>query len=347
MPAALPHSNPEQPEQILLAPLLQTGMASLPRPLTSLLDRRQELEVIVGLLCRPEVRLLTLTGPGGSGKTRLAIAAAAQAADEFPDGIVFVDLGPITDPALVGVTIARALGLWDMGVEPVPGRLLRVQGQPRLLLVLDNFEQVVDAAPLVGGLLGSCPSLKILVTSRVRLRLSGEREIPVAPLTLPEASEGRARAEAVRAEAVQLFIERAQAVQPGFELDTENFPTILEIVRRLDGLPLAIELAAVRIKALPLATLLDRLETRLPLLTGGARDLPLRQQTMRDTIAWSHDLLTANEQILFRRLAVFVGGFTLQTAESVVDPDSALDVIAGITALVDQSLLGLGAARAM
>ena len=234
-----------------------------------------------------------MTGPGGSGKTRLAIAAAAQAADEFPDGIVFVDLGPIADPALVGVTIARALGLWDMGVEPAPGRLLRVQGQPRLLLVLDNFEQVVDAAPLVGGLLGSCPSLKILVTSRVRLRLSGEREIPVAPLTLPEASEGRARAEAVRAEAVQLFIERAQAVQPGFELDTENFPTILEIVRRLDGLPLAIELAAVRIKALPLATLLDRLETRLPLLTGGARDLPLRQQTMRDTIAWSHDLLTA------------------------------------------------------
>ena len=231
-----------------------------------------------------------------------------------------------------------------MGVEPVTGRLLSELAQPRLLLVLDNFEQVVDAAPLVGELLGSYPSLKILVTSRVRLRLSGEREIPIAPLTLPEESEGRTRAEALQPEAVQLFIERAQAVQPGFGLDTESFPTILEIVRRLDGLPLAIELAAVRIKALPLGTLLDRLEPRLPLLTGGARDLPPRQQTMRDTIAWSYDLLTADEQTLFRRLAVFVGGFTLQAAESVVvDPDSALDVVAGIAALVDQSLLGLGA----
>jgi predicted ATPase/DNA-binding CsgD family transcriptional regulator len=345
MPAAPPLSNPEKPEQVLPVPQLPAGMASLPRPLTSLIDRRHEMEVIVGLLGRPEVRLLTLTGPGGSGKTRLAIAAAAQAAAEFPDGTVFVDLVPIADPALVGVTIARALGLWDMGVEPAPGRLLRVLAQPRLLLVLDNFEHVVDAAPLVGELLARYPSLKILVTSRVRLRLSGEREIPVAPLRLPEESEGRIGAEAVRAGAVQLFIERAQAVQPGFGLDTASVPTILEIVRRLDGLPLAIELAAVRTKALPLDIMLDRLEPRLPLLTGGARDLPRRQQTMRDTIAWSYDLLTANEQTLFRRLAVFAGGFTLQAAESVLgDPDSALDVIAGITALVDQSLLGLGAA---
>jgi predicted ATPase len=189
MPAVPPLSHPEKPEQILPVPLLPTGIASLPKPLTSLIDRRHELEVIVGLLRRPEIRLLTLTGTGGSGKTRLAIAAATQAAAEFPDGIVFVDLAPIADPDLVGVTIARSLGLWDMGVEPAPGRLLSVLAQPRLLLVLDNFEQVVDAAPLVGELLGRYPSLKILVTSRVRLRLSGEREIPVAPLRLPEERE--------------------------------------------------------------------------------------------------------------------------------------------------------------
>jgi predicted ATPase/DNA-binding CsgD family transcriptional regulator len=317
--------------------------------MTSLVGRETELAAIGALLPDPDVRLLTLTGAGGVGKTRVAIAAAAAAGDDFPDGLAYVRLALLTDPGLVGATIAHALGLRDMSGDPPSGRLAGFIGERRLLLVLDNFERVVAAAALVSDLLGGCPGLKVLVTSRVRLRLSGEREYPVSPLSLPPVA---GQPGDVPAGAVRLFAERARAVLPDFSLTGENAAAVAEICRRLDGLPLAIELAAARLKALPPPVLLDRLEQRLPLLTGGPRDLPLRQQTMRDTIAWSHDLLATAEQVLFRRVSVFVGGFTLAAAEAVggeaarrrggkeengaTSPPFVLD---GITALVEQSLL--------
>ena len=201
-----------------------------------------------------------------------------------------------------------------MGAESLHDRLIAAMADRRLLLVLDNFEQVVTAAPQVRDLLDACPGVTLLITSRIRLRVSGEREFPVAPLPLEHLDHGRGRR---GSGAVRLFIERAQAIRPDFSLTAETLPAVAEIVRRVDGLPLAIELAAARIKALPPAALLQRLEQRLPLLSGGARDLPLRQQTMRDTIGWSYDLLDDAEQALFRRLAVFVGGFTLDAAEAI------------------------------
>jgi predicted ATPase/DNA-binding CsgD family transcriptional regulator len=318
--------------------------AALPTPLSSLVDRQHELATIMSLLRQAHVRLVTLTGPGGSGKTRLAIAAATHATPEFPDGVVFVDLAPIVDPALVAATIANSVGVRDLGVEPIVERLSRALAGERLLLVLDNFEQVVSAAPVLSELLGNCPKLTILVTSRVRLRLSAEREIALGPLTLPAGRDETSEVAETEAPAVQLFIERARAVQPDLAIDTTSLADIAEIVHRLDGLPLAIELAAVRLRALSPASLLERLESRLPLLTGGARDLPARQRTMRDTIAWSYGLLTPDEQALFRRLAVFAGGFTLEAAEFVSGDsgqNAPLHVLDGITALIDHSLLGL------
>jgi predicted ATPase/DNA-binding CsgD family transcriptional regulator len=292
------------------------------------------------LLLRDDVPLLTLTGPGGSGKSRLAVAAAAGVAGAFPDGVFFVSLAPFTDPHLIAFAIAQALGMGEVGDETVSERLQVVLGNKHILLVLDNFEQVVEAAPLVADLLAGCPGLTVLVTSRVRLRLSDEREIPVPPLTLPETG-GEATARGVDASAaVRLFVARAQAVKPDFALADQNAQAVSDICRRLDGLPLAIELAATRVKILSPSALLTRLEHRLPLLTGGGRDVPMRQQTMRDAIAWSHDLLTAEEQRFFRRLAVFVGGFTIEAAEAVAGGDDlASDVLDGVASLVEQSLL--------
>jgi predicted ATPase/DNA-binding NarL/FixJ family response regulator len=327
--------------------------APLPTPLATLIGRDELVADVVALLGR--VRLVTLTGPGGVGKTTLALAAARARTDEFPDGVAFADLAPVDDPALVPVVIAQAIGVPEAGDDPSGARLVAALRDRRLLLFVDNFEHVIAAAPLIATLLASCPGLVALVTSREPLGLGGEHECPVSPLSLPDAVSASPHA-VEESEAVRLFVARAQAAHPGFQLTTENAATVAEICRRLDGLPLAIELAAARIKVLPPAALLQRLDRRLPLLTGTRRDVPQRQRTVRDTIAWSYDLLSPAEQVLFRRLSVFTGGFTLEAAESVAEggqtdrrtdgsdsPPSRLSAVPpaldGIASLIDKSLL--------
>jgi excisionase family DNA binding protein len=312
-------------------------LASLPAPLTSFVGREREAAALRALLEAGSDRLLTLTGPGGTGKTRLAQEVAAAVAPRFADGAAFVALAPVADAGGVLPEILAALGLRDLDERPPLERLRAELRDRRLLLLLDNLEHLVAAAPALVELLTSCPGLTMLVTSRVPLHVSGERRVAVAPLALPAGDANVSRDEVASAEAVQLFVERAGSADPSFALTDGNAAAVVEICRRLDGLPLAIELAAARSAVLAPAALLDRLERRLPLLTGGPRDQPDRLRTMRGAITWSEDLLDASTQGLLRRLGVFAGGFPLAAAEAVADADiSALD---GLAALLDGGLL--------
>ena len=318
---------------------LDTRANNLPVQLTSFVGRD---ELAAAQAALAETRLLSLTGPGGTGKTRLALQLAAAASDDFADGVYFVALDSTSEPELVPSVIAATLGLMP-GNSSAPLESLADYLRGReMLLVLDNFEQIVDAAAMVSGLLREAPGLKVIVTTRVVLRVYGEREFPVPPLGLPPADvrPGNAR-EAAEYEAVRLFVERASAVQSQFMLTDENAPLIVDIVRRLDGLPLAIELAAARTRSLPVAAIRSRLDQHLSLLTGGARDLPGRQQTLRGAIDWSYDLLDAPDRRLFERFAVHAGGAFLTQADVVCGPADELgeDVLDGLTSLSEKSLV--------
>jgi predicted ATPase/class 3 adenylate cyclase/DNA-binding CsgD family transcriptional regulator len=355
--------SPNMPADFPPLKTLDRHPHNLPLQPTALIGRENELVTICGLLHRTDVWLVTLTGPGGTGKTRLALQVAAEFLADVADGIWFVNLAPISDPTLVAATVAQTLGIKEQAGRALSDSLKDWLREKQLLLLLDNFEQVVEAAPLVSELLAAAPGLNVLATSRIPLHLSGEREFAVAPLGLPPRSNatqhtastalGRtnenrtldpsvaAVAELTQYAAVQLFIERAQAVKADFAVTNANAPAVAEICYQLDGLPLAIELAAARIKLFSPQALLTRLSSRLKLLTGGARDLPERQQTIRTTIDWSYQLLDADEQRLFARLGVFVGGCALEAAEAVctVEGDRGSDVLDGLSTLVDQSLL--------
>ncbi len=313
----------------------------LPTPLTAFVGRERELAALRALISRRGVRLVTVSGPGGVGKTRLAIQVARDLADRFADGVRFVPLAPVRAPELVLPVIARQLGIGESAPGTVLQDLTEQLATKELLLVLDNLEQVLDAASALVPLIAGCPDLTVLVTSRAALRVSGEHEFVVPPLPLPGEGGSWTFDQIARADAVRLFSERAEAVQVGFRLDAANAWDVARVCHRLDGLPLAIELAAARTKVFSPHALLARLERRLPLLTGGPRDAPARLRTMRDAIAWSHDLLDPDEQRLFRRLAVFVGGCTLAAADAVVNgaSDTGVDVLDGISSLVDKSLV--------
>jgi len=335
---------------------------NLPIQATRLIGREKELAEVEELLRRSDVRLLTLTGTGGSGKTRLALHIGANLSDEFPDGVYFVGLDAILESSLVAPAISSALAIKEDAGKPLIDSLKDYLCDRQMLLLLDNFEQVLQAGPDISQLLAASPKLKVLVTSRVPLRLRGEREIPVPPLGLPDTRHLPSLDRLTQYEAVKLFIERAIAIKPDFQITNENAPAVAEICTRLDGLPLAIELAAARVRLLTPQAMLARLvgadsasrAGRIPLLTGGPRDLPPRQQTLRNTIEWSHDLLEEGEKQLFRRLAVFQGGCMLEAIEAVCNPGikdqesgvstlaSAplqIDVLEGTESLISKSLL--------
>jgi predicted ATPase/DNA-binding CsgD family transcriptional regulator len=321
----------------------QAARHNLPSPLTSLIGREQEVAAACAFLRQPEVRLLTLSGMGGIGKTCLGLQIATILFHDFAYGVCFVSLVPISNPDLVIPAIAQTLGLREVGDQPFIDQLVDFLREKELLLFLDNFEQVIDAAPALTDLLRKCPSLKMLVTSREVLHIRAELEFPVLPLAIPDLSHPLDPVSVLEHAAVALFLQRAQSFSPDFQITTANVVTIAEICTWLDGLPLALELAAAHIKLLSPQTLLERLEHRFQVLTHGARDSHIRQQTLRNTIQWSYDLLNAWEQRLFRQLSVFIGGFTLQAAESICafldDEANTESVLEGVSSLVNKSML--------
>ena len=302
-------------------PLKSLGVSinNLPIQLTSFIGREKERMEIGQAL--HENRLVTLTGMGGSGKTRLALEVATEIIEHFQDGVVFVALAPLSDAGLVASSIAQSLGLAENAGHTIVDRLKDYLQNKSLLLLLDNFEQVTPAASLVTELLLTCSKLKVLVTSRETLHISGEHEYPVPPLELPNLTKLPSLESLTQYPAVELFVQRAQAVKPNFRLTDELAPAVVEVCHRLDGLPLAIELAAARVKLLPPQVMLAHLDvpehSRLDFLTGGGRDLPARQQTLRNAIAWSYDLLSESEQKLFQKLSIFVGGCTVEAIEAI------------------------------
>jgi predicted ATPase/DNA-binding winged helix-turn-helix (wHTH) protein len=323
---------------------VETRPKNLPGQRTGFVGRKKEVAALKGLLVRPDVRLVTVTGPGGIGKTRLAVQVAGELVEHFPGGAHFVPLASLGDPALIASAIVQTLGIREAGGHTALDILkknLQDASRTPLLLLLDNFEHLVQAAPTIADLLATAPNLKIMVTSQAALHVYGEHEFPVPPLALPD-SRSKASVEVLsQCPAVALFVQRAVAAKPDFELNPENAAAVCEICARLDGLPLAIELAAARVKVLSPALMLTRLASRLQLLTGGARDLPHRQQTLRAAMDWSYDLLSAAEQRLFRRLSVFAGGCNLEGVEAVCDTkgDLDLDLLDGMASMVDKSLV--------
>lgn len=314
---------------------------NLPAQPTPLLGREHEVADLRDLLLHEDVRLLTLTGPGGTGKTRLALQVAADLSDRFSSGVFFVNLAPLSDPTLVVPTIAEAFAIREGGDQTLLSHLTEELRARQMLLLLDNFEQVVDAAEQIATLVATCPHLKVLVTSREILHVRAEREFPVPPLAVPDPDHLSDLATLSRQAAVALFLQQAQAVKPGFQLTDINARAIAELCARLDGLPLAIELAAARMKLFSPRALLARLDQRLSVLTSAARDVPARQQTLRNTIAWSYNLLDAEEQRLFRKLSVFVNGCNIETIEAVCAPSGGESVptLDRVASLVNKSLL--------
>ena len=313
--------------------------SNLPAELTSFVGRQREVDEVSELLAA--TRLLTLTGPGGTGKTRLALRIAAGMRPSYSDGVFFVDLAPLSDPTLVGPTVAHSLGLSEQPQRPIIEMLKEHLESRNVLLVLDNFEHLLAAGEVLSDLLAAASRLKVLVTSRSTLNLYGEQEFAVPPLALPDPGAHADLAGLSEYEAVALFVERARAARPAFSITNESAKAVAEICVRLDGLPLAIELAASRVRILGPTEILARLQQHLSVLATGGTDVPLRQRTLRGTIDWSYQLLKPAEQTLFARLAIFAGGCTLEAVEAVCNPSGelGLETIDGIAALVDQSLL--------